>query len=618
MKLRKITIPFAVAATVFAAGISAQAAQPNVIVVITDDQGLGDLGCSGNPIVKTPHIDRFHENAVRLTNYHVDTTCSPSRAALMTGRYSNRVGVWHTVQGRSLLRTRETTMADVFAENGYETGFFGKWHLGDNYPYRPEDRGFSHVVMHGGGGVGQTPDYWGNDYFNDVYCVNGEWKKFEGFCTDVWFGEAEKFIRRMKKGNKPFFAYISPNAPHGPLRAPQNYLDMYMDHPGLQEHKSRIPFYGMITNIDDRFGDLMKLLKEEGLEENTLVVFTTDNGTAGGNVIWDAGMRGGKGSVYEGGHRVPWFMRWPSGKLAGGRDVDQLTAHLDILPTFIDLFGLKAKPVDYDGVSVKDAIYGDTEILRDRTLMVETQRIKDPVKWRNAAVMDDRWRYAYENLYDLQNDPKQQNNLAGQYPEVVERLRAEYDKFWASVSADHDLFSRLTIGALEQNPTLLTSMDHITEGTKLPAWSQSGVCRGQAIDAPWMITASRSGSYQISIRRWPAESDLSIQAKRSNGDKHKWVKAYLEIGDIALTKIIPADAKEVTFTVDLEKGDLPLNTGFVSADGTRASANYAYVYLGGKKGWQTREGLGLPFVDIDAVRDYPKICDELGRKPGKK
>lgn len=596
--------------------VSAVPQQPNVIIVITDDQGYGDLGCSGNPIVKTPNIDRFHEQAVRLTNYHVDTTCSPTRAALMTGRYSNRVGVWHTVQGRSLLRLREITMANVFSANGYETGFFGKWHLGDNYPYRPEDRGFSHVVMHGGGGVGQTPDYWGNDYFDDIYCVNGQWKQFEGFCTDVWFGEASKFIRRMSKENKPFFAYISPNAPHSPLRAPQNYLDMYKDHPDLQNHKSRIPFFGMITNIDDRFGDLMKLLKDEGLAENTLVVFTTDNGTAGGNVIWDAGMRGGKGSVYEGGHRVPWFMQWPAGKLSGGRDVDQLTAHLDILPTFIDVLDLKTDSIAFDGVSVKQAIYGDQDVLRDRTLVVETQRIKDPVKWRNAAVMDNRWRYAYENLYDLEKDPKQQNNVATQYPEVVERLRAEYDEFWASVSADHDLFSRLTIGAPEQNPTVLTSMDHITEGTKLPAWSQDGVRRGKPIDAPWKITAARAGSYQVSIRRWPAESDLIIQEKAVGYDKQVWKEAYLEVGDTVLTKTIPTDAKEVSFKVELQQADYTLNAGFISADGTRTSANYAYVLFGDDpNGWQTREGLKLPHVDWDAVRNYPKICDEYGKKP---
>jgi len=583
-----------------ALNVVAESVRPNVIIVITDDQGYGDLGCHGNPIIKTPNIDRFHEQSIRLTNYHVDTTCSPSRAALMTGRYSNRVGVWHTVQGRSLLRQRETTMADVFAENGYETGFFGKWHLGDNFPYRPEDRGFSHVVMHGGGGVGQTPDYWGNDYFNDTYCVNGTWEKFEGFCTDVWFREASTFIRRMKKGNKPFFAYISPNAPHGPLRAPQNYLDLYKDHPGLQEHKSRIPFFGMITNIDDRFGDLVNLLKAEGLEENTLVVFTTDNGTAGGNVIWDAGMRGGKGSVYEGGHRVPWFMRWPAGKLTGGRDVDQLTAHIDILPTFVDLLGLQAAPVEYDGVSVKKAIYGDQDVLRDRTLVVETQRIKDPVKWRNCSVMNDRWRYAYESLYDLQNDPTQQRNVATQYPEVVEQLRAEYDQFWASVSVDHHLFSCQIIGAPEQNPTVLTSLDHITEGTELPAWSQFGVCRGKPINAPWMISATQPGRYQISIRRWPAESDLSIQAKQANSDKHRWIQAYLETGDIVLKKEIPTDAKEVTFMIELKGESCLLNTGFISADGIRASANYAYVYLGEKIGWQTREGLGLSFVDADA------------------
>ncbi|OVE82718.1 hypothetical protein BVY04_00170 [bacterium M21] len=366
--------------------------KPNVIIVITDDQGYGDLGCHGNPIVKTPNIDSFYQDSVRLTIYHVDPTCSPSRSALLTGRYSNRVWVWHTTQGRSMLRAREKTMADVFSQNGYATGFFGKWHLGDAYPYRPEDRGFSHVVMYGGGAVGQTSDFWANDYFNDTYYVNGKWQKFKGFCTDIWFSEAQKFIQEKKKTGKPFFAYITVNAPHGPLRAPRKYLDMYMNHPDLQNKKSCIPFFGMITNIDDNFGMLRDLLKKEGIDKDTILVFTTDNGTAGGNVAHSAGMRGGKGSEYDGGHRVPWLMRWPNSKLSGGKDVDQLTAHLDILPTFIDMLNLQSPQIEFDGTTIREIIYGDKGKLHDRTLVVESQWIKDPEKWRKCSVMNDRWR----------------------------------------------------------------------------------------------------------------------------------------------------------------------------------------------------------------------------------
>ena len=209
---------------------------------------------------------------------------------LMTGRYSDRVGVWHTVQGRNMLRKREVTMADVFKSNGYATGMFGKWHLGDCYPYRPEDRGFQHCVYHKAGGVGQAPDYWGNDYFDDTYVVNGKFQQFKGFCTDIWFDEGMKFIKDSKAKDKPFFAYIATNAPHSPYYSPEKYSKPYAGNPDVS-----IPeFYGMITNIDDNMAKLMKMLDDEGLADNTILVFMTDNGTAGG-------LKGGRG--YDGGMR---------------------------------------------------------------------------------------------------------------------------------------------------------------------------------------------------------------------------------------------------------------------------------------------------------------------------
>ena len=193
-------------------------APPNVVLVVTDDQGYGDLGCHGNPILRTPNLDALYRRSVRLTDFHVGPTCAPTRASLMTGRYCNRTGVWHTIMGRSLLRRDEVTMADVFAAGGYRTGIFGKWHLGDNYPYRPQDRGFHEVLIHGGGGVGQTPDAWGNDYFDDTYLHNGTPEKFSGYCTDVWFDGAMRFIEDNR--DRPFFAYLATNAPHSPYRVP--------------------------------------------------------------------------------------------------------------------------------------------------------------------------------------------------------------------------------------------------------------------------------------------------------------------------------------------------------------------------------------------------------------
>ena len=302
------------------------ASRPNVIIVITDDQGYGDLGHTGNPVIKTPAMDKFSAESVNLTNYHVGTTCAPTRAGLMTGRNCNRNGVWHTIMGASMLNGEETTIADVFKGNGYKTGMFGKWHLGDNHPFRPHDRGFEETFYHGGGGVGQTPDYWNNDYFDDTYFRNGAPEKQIGYCTDVWFGEAIKFIENKK--DSPFLCYLSLNAPHGPFNVPQKYYNLYRNDDRITETQKR--FYGMITNIDDNFSRLLKRVEALGIAENTIVIFTTDNGTARGYQVnkktdevfgYNAGMRGTKGSEYDGGHRVPFIIRWPKGGLSGGKKI---------------------------------------------------------------------------------------------------------------------------------------------------------------------------------------------------------------------------------------------------------------------------------------------------------
>jgi arylsulfatase A-like enzyme len=325
--------------------------RPNVIVVMTDDQGYGDIAAHGNKVIQTPNIDDFHEKSVRLTDFHVGPTCAPTRAGLLTGRYANRTGVWHTIGGVSILKEEEKTIANLFSENGYETGLFGKWHLGDNYPSRPQDKGFKHTVIHGGGGVGQTPDYWGNDYFDDTYLVNGKPQKFEGYTTDVWFDEAIKYIKKNR--DRPFFCYISTNAPHSPYNVPQEYYEMYKDSNLLETQKR---FYGMITNIDDNFQRLRDELQKLGLEKNTILIFMTDNGTAAGYEEYDgklygynAGLRGVKNSEYDGGHRVPFFISYPNGKIGGGKDISNLSANVDILPTLGSLCNLDYSNYLVDG-----------------------------------------------------------------------------------------------------------------------------------------------------------------------------------------------------------------------------------------------------------------------------
>lgn len=545
---------------------------------MTDDQGYGDLGCHGNPVIKTPNLDRLYTQSVRLTDFHVSPTCSPTRAALMTGHYCNRTGVWHTIMGRSLLRKDEVTMADVFSASGYRAGIFGKWHLGDNYPFRPQDRGFDEVLIHGGGGVGQGPDYWGNDYFDDTYIHNGKLEKFTGYCTDIWFDAAMDFIEANK--DRPFFCYLPTNAPHGPYNIAEKYSQPYRDKgvPGNQAN-----FYGMITNIDENMGRLMQRLKELDLEQKTILIFMTDNGTSAGE---SSGMRGMKGSEYDGGHRVPFFIRWP-GKLKGGKDVSQLTAHIDLLPTLIELCGLK-KPhgVKFDGTSFLSLLQSKNRRSKienqkssnwpDRTLVTDSQRIEHPEKWRKSAVMTERWRLINgQELYDIKADPAQENNVAGEHPEIVETLRQNYEHWWADVSRRFDEYCEIIIGSEKESPARLMSHDWHCQN---PPWSQGAVLEASKDNGFWAVDVARDGAYEFALRRWPVELDKPINAAIPGGKAINATGARLKIAEVDVTEAIPDGAHAVTFQVQLKAGKTRLQTWFMDQQSKElCGAYYAYV-----------------------------------------
>ncbi|MFC2090517.1 arylsulfatase [Bacteroidota bacterium] len=600
-KFRFVFILSAIALLLASCSIEQSEQAPNVVIVITDDQGYGDLTFTGNPAIKTSSIDDLRTQGTLLNNFHVDPTCAPTRSALMTGRYSDRVGVWHTVQGRNMLRPRETTMAEVFSDNGYATGLFGKWHLGDCYPYRPEDRGFQHSVYHNAGGVGQAPDYWGNDYFDDTYVVNGKLQRFEGYCTDIWFEEGMKFIKENK--DKPFFAYIAPNAPHKPLFVPEEYVKPYENNPQVSSPE----FYGMITNIDDNMALLMKMLDEEGLADNTILVFMTDNGTASGILGgrgYDGGMRGMKNSEYDGGHRVPFIIRWPDGKIKAGKSIEQLTAHIDILPTFIELCGLEAPEIEYDGSDISELLYSENPEWSERTFVVESQRVVDPIKWRKSAVMTDKWRLVNgKELYELDSDPKQATDISEQNPEKYKELVEQYNKFWNDVSQEHDLTSYMIIGSDKSPIVSLSSHDWLID--RLPPWNQAHIVQGAvAEESFWAIEVEKAGEYEISLRRWPVEADKGIN-DGTYGKAFNYKKARMVIGDVDETIEIPEGAKEVTFKVTLEKGITELAPVFIGPDLT-ATPYYAYVTHQPKPGWQTPEGMGVPVYDPDFGRVPPQ------------
>jgi arylsulfatase A-like enzyme len=469
-----------------------------------------------------------------------------------------------------MLDPDELTLAEMFKANGYRTAMIGKWHLGDNYPCRPEDQGFDHVIRHQGGGIGNGPDYWENDYFDDTFKVNGTWQKFDGYCTDVWFREATRYVEQNK--DHPLFLYLVTNSPHGPYFVDDKYSDPY-EAVGVPPTMAK--FYGMITNIDENLGRFRARLEELGMTDNTLLIFMTDNGTTAGWIdaksgfeYFNAGMRGWKGSQWDGGHRVPCFFHWPAGGLTGGRDVDVLAAHIDLLPTLTDLLGLE-KPAGprVDGMSLRSALLGDGKLLPQRTLFAHVQRAFLPPKWERSAAMTEQWRLIDGNLlYDIRSDPGQANDVAAEHPEVVKRLRADYEKWWSSLQPSLERTVRYGLGGAE-NPTTLASHDWLMPDVKQAAWHQNHIQRGALINGPWAVHVARTGTYEITLYRWAPYLNRAMDIK----------EARLTIGEIDQTMAVKPSATNATFRVVLPEGPAMLQTWLTRPDGKQHGAYYTRV-----------------------------------------
>lgn len=420
---------------------------------MTDDQGMGDLACHGNPVLKTPNLDTFYEKSTRFRDFHVSPTCAPTRASIMSGRHEFRNGVTHTIQERELMALSTTTMPQLLRTVGYETGIFGKWHLGDLDPFQPYNRGFSEVFIHGAGGIGQSfkgscADFPPNQvkegrYFDNVILHNDTIVQTKGFCTDVFFQAALGWIRKQHESKTPYFAYIATNAPHGPMIAPEKNRKRFLD---LGYDAFTAGRYGMIENIDENFGLLIRKLDQWKAWDNTLVIFMTDNGQAHGSSTlngkkvkpYTAGYKTGKSSPYEGGTHVPAFWRW-KGVLGEGVDIAALTAHMDLYKTFCDLAGATIPDgiQKIDGRSLLPLLENPAADWPDRMLFVHVGRWKkgeDPnrSKFKQCAVRTQRWRLVNNReLYDITHDPFESTNVMDQYPEVTETLRKAYEQWWA-------------------------------------------------------------------------------------------------------------------------------------------------------------------------------------------
>lgn len=516
--------------------------RPNVIVIMTDDQGYGDFGSTGNPIIRTPHLDAIAARGAQMSTFYVSPVCSPTRASLLTGRYNFRTGVIDTWHGMSLMDPREVTMAEILRDAGYRTGIFGKWHLGDNTPMRPQDQGFEESLVHRGGGIGQPSDPPGGEgkYTDAILFHRGETVQTSGYVTDVYFDYAMRWIEEAHGSGVPFFAYIPTNAPHSPLAdVPQDLYESYLREdlgsdrlsggvgnplPDQLNEDAIARVYSMITNIDDNVGRLFERLDALGITDNTLVIFFSDNGAAGPR--YNAGLWGLKTSVWEGGVRSPLFMHWPA-RLPSGGSSDEVVAHIDILPTVLDAVGLSSDGRRLDGRSFLPLLTNEAAEWSDRPIVIQAHRGSVPQRYHNFMIREGRWKLVHASgfgresfegdptfrPFDLEADPFEEFDLSADSREVVTRLRRSYDAWFDDVGGDNPEnfeFLRVTVGTARESPTVLTRNDwHPTESRSFNDPLANGY---------WALRVAATGRFDVRVS-FPVSFDGGRVTLRLNGDE---------------------------------------------------------------------------------------------------
>jgi arylsulfatase A-like enzyme len=530
--------------------------RPNVVLIITDDQGWGDFSFHGNPRLKTPHIDRLADESVELTQFYVSPVCAPTRASLLTGRYNYRTGAIDTYLGRATMAPDEMTLAEMLSAAGYRTGIFGKWHLGDNYPCRPTDQGFQEALVHRGGGIGQPADPPENHYLNPMLLHNDRDEKAQGYCSDVFTSAAVQFIHQREAD--PFFVYLAFNCPHNPLEVPPGYENRYS---GTDLGEGTAKVYAMIANIDDNVGRLLAALDELKRSDNTIVVFLTDNGPA--HRGYNGVLRDRKGSVHDGGIRTPCLLRWP-GKFRPGTKNSQLAAHIDLVPTLLAACNVQIPPaVTLDGLNLLDVLTGKTQSLDDRKLFFQWHRGDQPDRYRACAVRFDRFKLVQPDarpvaagatlpweLFDMIADPGERENVVDKHPKVVAAMKGAYDSWFDDVAATRGFPTpKIIAGTTHENPLTLTRQD----------WrgAQAGWEKGSL--GHWQVELAAEAPYDISLRITPGKAPR---------------QTVLRVGNAELNAVLPAGADRVTYSqVALNRGQTRIE-GAVQTDGTWQGVEY--------------------------------------------
>lgn len=529
-----------------------------MVLIVTDDQGYGDLGFHGSRDLRTPHLDAMAERSARLDPFYVSPVCAPTRAALMTGRHPQRTRAIDTWVGRAMMAPEEVTVAEILRDAGWATGIFGKWHLGDCYPMRAMDQGFETSLVHRGGGIGQPADPEGGEgkYTDPVLVRDGERFEAEGYCTDVYFDAAIDWIRAQTEAERPFFAYVPTNAPHGPFHDVPEELRKSYEAAGLDDRTARI--FAMITNVDDNVGKLFGALDELGITEDTLVIFIVDNGPNGER--YTAGLRGMKGHVHEGGVRSPFFAHWPARLQPGepGASADRFAAHIDMLPTILEAAGVAVpEGVELDGRSTLGLLERRAVGWPERTLVVQAHRGDVPVRYHHFFLRTNRWKLVNASgfhrelesvepqfeLYDLLADPFEEHDLAPERRDFVGELAARYDAWFEDVGANTPAnfdAQPIHLGAEPAPRVVLTRQD----------W-RGAVWKPRAL-GHWVVEVVAPGPFDVRVRFLDGEQPH---------------KLALKVGSVDVRAAVPEGAREhtltgihlplgpATFAVELDDGD---------------------------------------------------------------
>ena len=509
---------------------SVWAKRPNVIVIMTDDQGIGDFGFANNSLAETPNLDALYEGGVHLQQFYVSPVCSPTRACLMTGRYNYRTRCIDTYLGRSMMDTNEITIAEVLGAAGYRTGIFGKWHLGDNYPLRAVDQGFEESLIHKGGGVAQPsePRENGRRYTDAILFHNGNQVQSKGYCTDVYFDAAIEFANKASADGDPFFAYIPTNAPHGPFHdVPQELYEHYkqkdfssimvrdLNEKQRQAENDKLArIFAMITNVDQNIGRLIKALKSAGQLDNTMIVYLNDNGPNSARYV--NGHRGSKATVLEGGVRSPLIVQWPS-SIKPGTASNQVGAHIDLLPTIAEACGVKlVKGHEVDGMSLLTALRGEQRRTVARTLVIQSHRGNQPTRFHNFLIRKGDYKLVHPSgfskesfegepqfeLYNVVDDPSESNNLIGKEPKLARQLADLYEQWFDDVSStrkDNYAPPRIVLGSQHDPIGVLTRQDW-RDGT----WAS-------AANGHWLVSVDSAGAYNVKLVYDAAKTDESVK-----------------------------------------------------------------------------------------------------------